>query len=84
MNQKSSNRRSAAEWHNLIGQQQESGVSKKAFCEFNNTCLSMFSLWKCKLTQPDVTPSQLSNADTDSAVSNKHFLWNIGCALLFQ
>ena len=39
MNQKSSNRRSAAEWHNLIGQQQESGVSQKAFCELNDICL---------------------------------------------
>lgn len=56
MNQKSSNRRSAAEWHNLIGQQQESGVSQKAFCELNDICLSTFSLWKRKLTQHDVTP----------------------------
>ena len=56
MNQKSSNRRSAAEWHNLIGQQQESGVSQKAFCELNDICLSTFSLWKRKLSQPDVTP----------------------------
>ena len=56
MNQKCSNRRSAAEWHNLIGQQQESGVSQKAFCKLNDICLSTFSLWKRKLTQPDVTP----------------------------
>ena len=56
MNQKSSNRRSAAEWHNLIGQQQESGVSQKAFCKLNDICLSTFSLWKRKFTQPDVTP----------------------------
>ena len=56
MNQKCSNRRSAAEWRNLIGQQQESGVSQKAFCKLNDICLSTFSLWKRKLTQPDVTP----------------------------
>ena len=66
MNQKSSNRGSAAEWHNLIGQQQESGVSQKAFCELNDICLSTFSLWKRKLTQPDVTPpSQQSVADPE-------------------
>ena len=53
MNQKPSNRRSASEWQNLIGQQQESGVSQKAFCELNNICLSTFTLWKRKLT---VTP----------------------------
>ena len=77
MNQKSSNRRSRAEWHNLIGQQQESGVSQKAFCELNDICLSTFSLWKHKLTQPDVTPPSqqsvaapewIDPANLDSAV----------------
>ena len=62
MNQKSSNQCSAAEWHNLIGQQQESGVSQKAFCELNDICLSTFSLWKRKLTQPDVTPPSQQSA----------------------
>ncbi len=63
MNQKPSNRRSASEWQNLIGQQQESGVSQKAFCELNNICLSTFTLWKRKLT---VTPrTQQSLADPE-------------------
>lgn len=66
MNPKPSNRRSAAEWQILIGQQQESGISQKAFCELHNICLSTFTLWKRKLTQTAVIPpSQQSLADPE-------------------
>ncbi|WP_422445756.1 MULTISPECIES: IS66 family insertion sequence element accessory protein TnpA [unclassified Endozoicomonas] len=39
MHQKISNRRTSAQWQNLIDQQQESGVNQKGFCELNNICL---------------------------------------------
>ncbi|WP_422445760.1 IS66 family insertion sequence element accessory protein TnpA [Endozoicomonas sp. ALB091] len=54
MHQKISNRRTSAQWQNLIDQQQESGVNQKGFCELNNICLSTFTLWKRKLAQTAV------------------------------
>lgn len=66
MNQKTSKRRSASEWQSLIGQQQESGISQKAFCELHNICVSTFTLWKRKLAQTAVIPpTQQSAADPE-------------------
>ncbi|WP_257295686.1 hypothetical protein [Endozoicomonas sp. YOMI1] len=58
MHQNTSNRRTSSQWQNLINQQQESGVSQKAFCELNDICLSTFTLWKRKLTQATVKSAQ--------------------------
>ncbi len=44
-------RRSAAEWRQLIEAQAASGLSRRAFCERHGLAVSTFGYWKRKLRQ---------------------------------
>lgn len=46
-------RRSAAQWRKLIGEQRDSGMSQKAFCDRRGLGLSTFVRWKSRLAAPD-------------------------------
>ncbi len=46
-------RRSAAQWRKLIGEQRDSGMSQKAFCDRRGLGMSTFARWKARLATPD-------------------------------
>jgi len=49
-------RRSRAQWEQLIGRQRGSGQSQQAFCHANGIALSTFQYWKRRLGESTVVP----------------------------
>lgn len=45
-------RRSREQWQQLITEQQQSGLSQKAFCQGKGLVLSTFTYWKRRLGEP--------------------------------
>jgi len=48
-------RRSAAQWQHLVEEQQESGLTQKAFSEQHGIAPSAFGYWKRKLSAASTT-----------------------------
>lgn len=46
-------RRNADEWQTLISQYEQSGLTRKQFCEKQSLALSTFDYWRHKLRQPE-------------------------------
>jgi transposase-like protein len=54
-------RRSRSEWQQIVADQQQSGLSIKAYCDQNEITESSFHLWKKKLSDHPITESDDTN-----------------------
>jgi len=80
-------RRTPEQWQQIIADQQQSGLSQKAFCLRHGLCLATFSNWKRDLAPPQDNSDHVKPVNPDwievptNIADTSHPGWDIGLEL---
>ena len=61
---KANQRRSREEWHSILQEQQQSGLTQSQFCQSRGLSLASFYSWKQKLKPVSPDPIQTSSQES--------------------